>query len=220
MTVSPNSRWPPPTRRLPVGLCFAGSLPQNLALSWYGRRRGLARGRITTARSIAEGKNACNPFVVPRLMNNAASQPRQHGAITLRGRPFTVSRLRIHQPQHWPGLFNDPQRHGHRSWLRADSENPMLVFSAASKSVRKGLRVMDTRRLPPVFGQSNGKWCRAKGPESLVFEDYEPTRRARGAESCGEVSGFAMTIGCFRYCACPPKAGAARAIKRRCRNAR
>ncbi|MBB3710973.1 nodulation protein E [Limimaricola variabilis] len=134
-----------------------------------------------------EGKNRVHPFVVPKLMNNAAAS---HVSMTygLRGPSFTVATA-CASSNHAMGLAFQMIRSGMcRAMLTGGSE-AMLCFGGIK--AWEGLRVMSKDGCRPFSATRNGM-VQGEGAAVFVFEEYEHAR-ARGAEILAEVSGFGMT---------------------------
>ncbi|MGR3634244.1 MAG: beta-ketoacyl-[acyl-carrier-protein] synthase family protein [Limimaricola soesokkakensis] len=134
-----------------------------------------------------EGKNRVHPFVVPKLMNNAAAS---HVSMeyNLRGPSFTVATA-CSSSNHAMGLAFQMIRSGMcRAMLTGGSE-AMLCFGGVK--AWEGLRVMSKDACRPFSVNRNGM-VQGEGAAVFVFEEYEHAR-ARGAEILCEVAGFGMT---------------------------
>lgn len=153
---------------------------------------GTAGGGVNTwdenYRTVYEdGKNRVHPFVVPKLMNNAAAS---HVSMeyNLRGPSFTVATA-CSSSNHAMGLAFQMIRSGMcRAMLTGGSE-AMLCFGGVK--AWEGLRVMSKDACRPFSANRNGM-VQGEGAAVFVFEEYEHAR-ARGAEILCEVAGFGMT---------------------------
>jgi len=171
---------------------------------------GTAAGGVNTwddnYRSVyEEGKNRVHPFVVPKLMNNAAASHLSM-EFNLRGPSFTVATA-CASSNHAMGLAFQMVRSGAcRAMLTGGSES-MLCFGGIK--AWEGLRVMSKDACRPFSLTRNGM-VQGEGAAVFVFEEYEQAKR-RGAEILAEVTGFAMTSDASDI-VMPSKQGAARAI--------
>jgi nodulation protein E len=159
-----------------------------------------------------EGKNRVHPFVVPKLMNNAAAS-HVSMAFNLRGPSFSVSTA-CASSNHAMGLaFQMVRAGGARVMLTGGSES-MLCFGGIK--AWEGLRVMSKDACRPFSLTRNGM-VQGEGAAVFVFEEYE-SARARGADILAEVIGFAMTSDAADI-VMPSTQGAARAISGALRDA-
>lgn len=172
---------------------------------------GTAGGGLHTQdesyRSVYEaGKNRVHPFVVPRLMNNAAAS---HVSMTynLQGPSYTVATACASSNHAMGQAFNMIRSGGADLMLTGGSES-MLVFGGIK--AWEGLRVMSKDACRPFSATRNGM-VQGEGAAVFVFEEYEHAK-ARGADILAEVIGFAMTSDASDIVT-PNKDGAARAIK-------
>lgn len=195
------------------GLEFSGSLGLET-----GVVLGTAAGGVQTwdenYRAVyEEGKNRVHPFVVPKLMNNAAAS---HVSMewNLRGPAFTVATA-CASSNHAMGLAFQMVRSGAvRAMVTGGSES-MLCFGGVK--AWEGLRVMSKDACRPFSLNRNGM-VQGEGAGVFVFEDYDHAR-ARGAVMLAEVVGFAMTSDASDI-VMPSKQGAERAITGAMRDAR
>jgi nodulation protein E len=160
-----------------------------------------------------EGKNRVHPFVVPKLMNNAAAS---HVSMEfgLKGPTFTVATA-CASSNHAMGLaFQMIRAGGARAMVTGGSES-MLCFGGVK--AWEGLRVMSKDACRPFSLNRNGM-VQGEGAGVFVFEEYEHAR-ARGASVLAEVVGFAMTSDAGDI-VMPSKQGAERAITGAMRDAR
>ncbi len=171
---------------------------------------GTAGGGVSTwddnYRSVYEdGKNRVHPFVVPKLMNNAAAS---HVSMTynLRGPCFTVSTACASSNHAMAQAFS-MVRSGMAPVMLTGGAESMLCFGGVK--AWEGLRVMSRDACRPFSLGRNGM-VQGEGAGVFVFEEYEHAR-ARGADILCEVAGFAMTSDAADI-VMPSKQGAARAI--------
>ncbi|WP_417699323.1 beta-ketoacyl-[acyl-carrier-protein] synthase family protein [Pseudophaeobacter sp.] len=171
---------------------------------------GTAGGGVSTwddnYRSVYEdGKNRVHPFVVPKLMNNAAAS---HVSMefNLKGPSFTVSTA-CASSNHAMAQAFQMVRSGMSPAMVTGGSESMLCFGGVK--AWEGLRVMSKEACRPFSANRNGM-VQGEGAGIFVFEDYEHAR-ARGAEILCEVLGFAMSSDASDI-VMPSKQGAARAI--------
>ena len=134
-----------------------------------------------------EGKNRVHPFVVPKLMNNAAAS---HVSMEfgLRGPAFTVATA-CASSNHAMGLAFQMVRSGAAKVMLTGGSEAMLCFGGVK--AWEGLRVMSRDACRPFSANRNGM-VQGEGAGVFVFEDYD-SARARDAEILAEVVGFAMS---------------------------
>jgi nodulation protein E len=187
------------------GLQFSGELAAR-----SGVILGTAGGGVNTwdenYRSVyEEGKNRVHPFVVPKLMNNAAAS---HVAINfnLKGPSFSVATA-CASSNHAMGQAFHMIRSGMSDVMVTGGSEAMLCFGGIK--AWEGLRVMSRDACRPFSANRNGM-VQGEGAAVFVFEEYEHAR-ARGAQVLGELAGFAMTSDAADI-VMPSKQGAARAI--------
>ncbi|MGE4325057.1 MAG: beta-ketoacyl synthase [Pseudodonghicola sp.] len=188
-----------------AGLEFHGELAAR-----SGVVLGTAGGGVSTwddnYRSVYEdGKNRVHPFVVPKLMNNAAAS---HVSMqyNLKGPSFTVSTA-CASSNHAMGLAFQLVRSGAAPVMVTGGSESMLCFGGVK--AWEGLRVMSKDACRPFSANRNGM-VQGEGAGIFVFEEYEHARR-RGAEILAEVVGSAMTSDASDI-VMPSKQGAARAM--------
>ncbi|MCX7645706.1 MAG: beta-ketoacyl-[acyl-carrier-protein] synthase family protein [Rhodobacteraceae bacterium] len=187
------------------GLSFDGQLGVT-----SGVVLGTAAGGVNTwdenYRTVyEEGKNRVHPFVVPKLMNNAAAS---HVSMewNLRGPSFTVATA-CASSNHAMGQAFWLVRAGVATVMVTGGSESMLCFGGVK--AWEGLRVMSKDACRPFSANRNGM-VQGEGAAVFVFEEYEHARR-RGAEILAEVVGFAMTADAGDI-VMPQAAGAERAI--------
>ena len=195
------------------GLSFSGELAAR-----SGVILGNSGGGMTTLdenyRSVyEEGKNRVHPFVVPKLMNNAAAS---HVSMefNLKGPSFTVASACASSNHAMAQAFQ--MVHGGLApvMVTGGSES-MLCFGGVK--AWEGLRVMSKDACRPFSANRNGM-VQGEGAVIFVFEEYEHAR-ARGADILAEVAGFAMSSDAADI-VMPSKQGAARAISGALRDAK
>jgi nodulation protein E len=160
-----------------------------------------------------EGKNRVHPFVVPKLMNNAAAS---HVSMeyNLRGPSFTVSTA-CASSNHAMAQAFEMVRSGVAPAMVTGGSESMLCFGGVK--AWEGLRVMSKDACRPFSANRNGM-VQGEGAGIFVFEEYEHAR-TRGAEILCEVIGYAMSSDASDI-VMPSKQGAARAIAGALRDAR
>ncbi|WP_121065256.1 beta-ketoacyl-[acyl-carrier-protein] synthase family protein [Chachezhania antarctica] len=194
------------------GLVFEGELAAR-----SGVVLGTAGGGVSTwddnYRSVYEdGKNRVHPFVVPKLMNNAAAS---HVSMdfNLKGPSFTVSTA-CASSNHAMAQAFAMVRSGMAPAMVAGGSESMLCFGGVK--AWEGLRVMSKDACRPFSATRNGM-VQGEGAGVFVFEEYERAK-ARGAEILCEVIGFAMSSDASDI-VMPSKQGASRAISGALRDA-
>ena len=195
------------------GLTFTGDLAAT-----SGVVLGTAGGGVSTwddnYRAVyEEGKNRVHPFVVPKLMNNAAAS---HVSMefNLKGPSFTVSTA-CASSNHAMAQAFAMVRSGMSTAMITGGSESMLCFGGVK--AWEGLRVMSKDACRPFSANRNGM-VQGEGAAIFVFEEYEHAR-ARGADILAEVSGFAMTSDAADI-VMPSKHGAGRAIAGALKDAR
>lgn len=178
---------------------------------------GTAAGGVNTwdenYRSVyEEGKNRVHPFVVPKLMNNAAASHLSM-EFNLRGPVFTVSTA-CASSNHAMGQAFQMIRQGQCKAMLTGGAESMLCFGGIK--AWEGLRVMSRSACRP-FSLNRDGMVQGEGAAVFVFEDYEHAVR-RGADILAEVAGFAMTSDAGDI-VMPSQHGAARAISGALRDA-
>ena len=149
--------------------------------------------------------NRVHPFVVPKLMNNAAAR---HVSMewNLKGPSFTVATA-CASSNHAMAQAFQMVRSGMSPVMITGGSESMLCFGGVK--AWEGLRVMSKDACRPFSANRNGM-VQGEGAGIFVFEDYDHAR-ARGAEVLAEVSGFAMSSDAADI-VMPSKQGAARAM--------
>jgi nodulation protein E len=187
------------------GLNFSGELAAK-----SGVVLGNSGGGMTTLdenyRSVYEdGKNRVHPFVVPKLMNNAAAS---HVSMefNLKGPSFTVASA-CASSNHAMAQAFQMVRTGMAPVMVTGGSESMLCFGGVK--AWEGLRVMSRDACRPFSANRNGM-VQGEGAGIFVFEERDHAMK-RGAEIMAEVAGFAMTSDASDI-VMPSKQGAARAI--------
>lgn len=168
------------------GLIFDGELSEN-----SGVLLGTAAGGMNTwednYRAVFEsGKNRVHPFVVPKLMNNAATS---HISMefNLKGPSFTVSTA-CASSNHAIGLAFQMVRSGMVDVMIAGGSEAMLTFGGVK--AWEGLRVMSKDACRP-FSDNRSGMVQGEGAGIFILEKYE-NAISRGANVLAEIVGFAM----------------------------
>jgi nodulation protein E len=188
-----------------AGLTFNGELADRSGVI-FGTSGGGLNTQDENYRAVyEEGKNRVHPFIVPKLMNNAAvSQVSMEW--NLRGPSFTVATA-CASSNHAMGQAFNMVRSGMATVMVTGGAESMLCFGGIK--AWEGLRVMSKDACRPFSATRNGM-VQGEGAGVFVFEDYDHAR-ARGADILCEVIGFAMSSDASDI-VMPSKQGAARAI--------
>jgi len=194
------------------GLEFAGALAAEA-----GVVLGTSGGGLTTQdenyRAVyEEGKNRVHPFIVPKLMNNAAAS---HVSMTwnLKGPSFTVATACASSNHAMGQAFWLVRNGAARAMITGGSES-MLCFGGVK--AWEGLRVMSRDACRPFSANRNGM-VQGEGAGVFVFEEFEHAK-ARGANILCEIVGFSMTSDAADI-VMPSQQGAARAMSGALRDA-
>lgn len=195
------------------GLDFDGDLGEEA-----GVVLGTAGGGLTTQdenfRAVyADGKNRVHPFVVPKLMHNAAASHISM-SFNLRGPSYSVATA-CASSNHAMGQAFHMVRSGLSRAMVTGGSEAMLCFGGIK--AWEGLRVMSKDACRPFSLTRNGM-VQGEGAAVFVFEDFDHAR-ARGADILAEVIGFAMTSDASDI-VMPSRQGAARAMAGALRDAR
>ena len=178
---------------------------------------GTAAGGMNTwddnFRSVyEEGKNRVHPFVVPKLMTNAAASHLSM-AHNIKGPSLTVSTA-CASSNHAIGLAFHMVRSGMAQVMLAGGGDAMLTFGGIK--AWEGLRVMSKTACRPFSANRSGM-VQGEGAGVFVIETYEGAK-ARGAEILAELIGFSMTSDAGDI-VMPNQQGAVRAIRGALRDA-
>lgn len=188
-----------------AGLLFAGDLADQSGVILGTSGGGLNTQDENYRVVYEEGKNRVHPFIVPKLMNNAAvSQVSME--FNLRGPSFTVATA-CASSNHAMGQAFNMVRSGMAKVMVTGGSESMLCFGGIK--AWEGLRVMSRDACRPFSATRNGM-VQGEGAGVFVFEDYYHAK-ARGAHILCEVAGFAMSSDASDI-VMPTKQGAARAI--------
>ena len=188
-----------------AGLEFSGELAAKSGVV-LGTSGGGMQTLDENYRTVYEdGKNRVHPFVVPKLMNNAAAS---HISMefNLKGPSFTVATA-CASSNHAMSQAFQMVRSGMSPVMVTGGSESMLCFGGVK--AWEGLRVMSKDGCRPFSANRNGM-VQGEGAGVFVFEEYEHAK-ARGAEILAEVAGFAMSSDASDI-VMPSKQGAARAI--------
>jgi nodulation protein E len=188
------------------GIVFSGELAAK-----SGVVLGTAGGGVSTwddnYRAVyEEGKNRVHPFVVPKLMNNAAAS---HVSMeyNLKGPSFTVSTA-CASSNHAIAQAFQMVRSGLSDVMVTGGSESMLCFGGVK--AWEGLRVMSKDACRPFSANRNGM-VQGEGAAIFVLENFDKAKK-RGALILAEVIGYAMSSDASDI-VMPSKQGAARAIK-------
>ncbi len=160
-----------------------------------------------------DGKNRVHPFVIPKLMSNAATS-QVSMAWNLRGPAFTVASA-CASSNHAMGQAFAMIRSGLADVMLTGGSEAMLCFGGIK--AWEGLRVLSKEGCRPFSKNRNGM-VQGEGGAVFVFEELDHAM-ARGAEILAEVAGFSMTADASDI-VMPSREGAARAIAGALRDAR
>ena len=195
------------------GLTFSSELADQSGVV-LGTSGGGLNTQDENYRAVYEaGKNRVHPFIVPKLMNNAAAS---HVSMewNLRGPSFTVATA-CASSNHAMGQAFNMVRSGMTKVMITGGSEAMLCFGGIK--AWEGLRVMSKDACRPFCATRNGM-VQGEGAGVYVFEDYDHAK-GRGAEILCEIVGFAMTSDASDIVT-PSKQGAARAIDGALRDAK
>ncbi len=189
-----------------AGLEFSGQLAAEAGVVLGTSGGGLNTQDENYRAVYEEGKNRVHPFVVPKLMNNAAAS---HVSMqyNLKGPSFTVATA-CASSNHAMGQAFWLVRNGASRVMITGGSESMLCFGGVK--AWEGLRVMSKDACRPFSATRNGM-VQGEGAGVFVFEEYEHAR-ARSANILAEVLGFSMTSDAADI-VMPSKQGAARAIE-------
>ena len=195
------------------GLDFAGRLSDEAGVVLGTSGGGLNTQDENYRAVYEEGKNRVHPFIVPKLMNNAAAS---HVSMewNLRGPSFTVATA-CASSNHAMGQAFWMIRNGVARVMVTGGSESMLCFGGVK--AWEGLRVMSKDTCRPFSANRSGM-VQGEGAGVFVFEELDHAR-ARGAEILAEVIGFSMSADASDI-VMPSKQGASRAIGGALRDAR
>ena len=196
-----------------AGLEFSGELAAKSGVV-LGNSGGGMNTLDENYRTVYEqGKNRVHPFVVPKLMNNAAAS---HVSMefNLKGPSFTVASA-CASSNHAMAQAFQMVRTGMAPVMISGGSESMLCFGGVK--AWEGLRVMSKDACRPFSANRNGM-VQGEGAGVFVLEDRDHAKK-RGAEILAEVAGFAMSSDAADI-VMPSKQGAARAISGALQDAR
>jgi len=188
-----------------AGLSVEGALAERAGVVLGNSGGGLGTVEDNYRTVFEEGKNRVHPFVVPRLMSNAAAS-QVSMAHNLRGPSYTVASA-CASSNHAMGQALLLIRSGMAEVMLTGGSEAMLCFGGIK--AWEGLRVMSKDGCRPFSANRNGM-VQGEGAAVFVFEALEHAK-ARGAEILAEVAGFSMTADAADI-VMPSREGAARAI--------
>lgn len=188
------------------GLSFGGELAARSGVILGNSGGGLNTQDENYRVVYEEGKNRVHPFVVPKLMNNAAAS---HVSMewNLKGPSFTVASA-CASSNHAMGQAFHMIRSGLATVMVTGGSEAMLCFGGVK--AWEGLRVMSKDACRPFSANRNGM-VQGEGAGVFVFEDYKHAKK-RGAQILAEVVGFSMTSDAADI-VMPSQQGASRAIQ-------
>jgi nodulation protein E len=170
-----------------AGLSFADDLAARSGVI-LGTSGGGLNTQDENYRAVYEdGKNRVHPFVVPKLMNNAAAA---HLTMewNLMGPSFTVATA-CASSNHAIGQAFQFVRAGLADVMVTGGAEAMLCFGGVK--AWEGLRVMSRDTCRPFCATRSGM-VQGEGAGVFVLEEHDHAR-ARGAEILAEIAGVAMT---------------------------
>jgi nodulation protein E len=188
-----------------AGLSMEGAQAERAGVVLGNSGGGLSTVEDNYRTVFEEGKNRVHPFVVPRLMSNAAAS-QVSMAHNLRGPSYTVASA-CASSNHAMGQALLMIRSGMAEVMLTGGSEAMLCFGGIK--AWEGLRVMSKDGCRPFSANRNGM-VQGEGAAVFVFEELEHAK-ARGAEILAEVAGFSMTADAADI-VMPSREGAARAI--------
>ena len=196
-----------------AGLTFSGVLADRSGVVLGTSGGGLNTQDENYRAVYEEGKNRVHPFIVPKLMNNAAAS---HVSMkyNLRGPSFTVATA-CASSNHAMGQAFMLIRSGMADVMVTGGSESMLCFGGVK--AWEGLRVMSKDACRPFSATRNGM-VQGEGAGVFVFEERDHAMK-RGAVILAEVAGFAMSSDASDIVT-PSQQGAARAIAGALRDAK
>ena len=187
-TALPSSRWSARAKRWRkrgLDLSEAEQLRAGVVLGTAGGGNLTVDDNYRTV--YEEGKNRVHPFVVPRLMHNAAAS---HVSMEfgLKGPGFTTSTA-CASANHAMGQALMMIRAGMADIMLTGGSEAMLGFGGIK--AWEGLRVMSRDTCRP-FSRDRSGMVQGEGGAVFVFEERERAI-ARGAVILAEVAGFGLS---------------------------
>ncbi|MCY4541378.1 MAG: beta-ketoacyl-[acyl-carrier-protein] synthase family protein [Rhodobacteraceae bacterium] len=153
-----------------------------------------------------ERKNRVHPFVVPRLMNNAAASTISM-QLQLQGPTFSVSTA-CSSSNHAIGQAFHMIRGGAAELMFAGGSESMICFGGIK--AWESLRVMSSTGCRPFSADRDGM-VQGEGAAVFLLEEYSHAT-ARGAQPLCEILGFCMTSDAGDI-VLPSREGAARTMR-------
>lgn len=195
-----------------AGLALTGDLAETTGAIIGSAGGGLATIDDSYRAVYQAGKDRVHPFVVPRLMLNAAAA-QVAIAFGVQGPTYAVSSA-CSSSNHAIGLAFQHIRSGAATAMLAGGSDAMLCFGGIK--AWEGLRVLSPTGCRP-FSLGRDGMVMGEGAAVFVLEERGHAL-ARGAEVLAEVAGFAMTSDAADMVQ-PSAAGAARAMRLALRDA-
>lgn len=188
------------------GLRFSDALAAGTGVVLGSAGGGLQTHDENYRHVYQDGKNRVHPFVVPRLMHNAAASQISM-AFNLLGPTYCVATA-CASSNHAMGQAFHLIRAGIATAVVTGGAESMLSFGGIK--AWEGLRVLSPDACRPFSATRNGM-VMGEGAAVFVFEDFDHAR-ARGADILAEVAGFAMTSDAADIVT-PSISGSARAMR-------
>jgi len=195
------------------GLIFDEELSENSGVLLGTAAGGMSTWEDNYRAVFQSGKNRVHPFVVPKLMNNAATS---HVSMefNLKGPSLTVSTA-CASSNHAIGLAFHMVRSGMVDVMIAGGSEAMLTFGGVK--AWEGLRVMSKDACRP-FSDNRSGMVQGEGAGIFILEKYE-NAISRGANILAEIVGFAMNSDASDIVV-PSQQGAATSMRRALKDAR
>ena len=195
-----------------AGLSFSGRAGERAGVILGTSGGGLGTQDENYRVVYEEGRNRVHPFVVPKLMNNAAAAhlSMEHD---IRGPSFTVATA-CASSNHAIGQAFQFVRAGLADVMLTGGAEAMLCFGGVK--AWEGLRVMSRDTCRPFCATRSGM-VQGEGAGIFVLEERDRAM-ARGAEILAEVAGVAMTSDASDI-VMPSRQGAERAMEGALRDA-
>ena len=188
-----------------AGIAFEGARAMRSGVVMGSAGGGLGTSDENYRALYQEGRNRVHPFVVPRLMHNAAASQ-----ISIRfgiGGPVLSVATACASSNHAIGQAFQMIRAGMADVMLAGGAEAMLCLGGIK--AWEGLRVLSPDGCRPFSADRNGM-VQGEGAAVFVLEAREHAQE-RGAEALAEIAGFAMTSDAADMVQ-PSVAGAARAM--------
>ncbi len=188
------------------GIIFDEQLAPEIGVILGSAGGGLQTQDDSYRQVYQEGKNRVHPFIVPKLMSNAAAS---HLSIkyNAQGPSFTVSSA-CASSNHAMGQAYKMIKYGDLKVALTGGSESMLCFGGIK--AWEGLRVMSQNACRPFCAKRDGM-VQGEGAAVFVFENYEYAK-SRDANIIAEIVGFSMTSDASDIVR-PDSRGATRAMK-------